>query len=56
MGLLERGFAYNVQLFSSSNQAQRSNNVHDVSRKDFFRLLGGCSEFPPEKPTLNLEV
>ena len=30
VGLLERGFAYNVLLFCSSNQAQRSNNVHDV--------------------------
>ena len=29
MGLLERGLAHNVLLFCSSNQAQRSNNVHD---------------------------
>ena len=28
--LQERGFVYNVLLFCTSNQAQRSNNVHDV--------------------------
>ena len=49
MGLLERGFAYNVLLFCSSNQAQRSNNVHDVSRKDFFRLLGGLLRISTRK-------
>ena len=47
--LLERGFAYNVLLFCSSNKAQRSNNVHDVSRKDFFRLLGGLLRISTRK-------
>ena len=49
MGLLERGFAYNVLLFCSSNQAQRSKNVHDVSRKDFFGLLGGLLRISTRK-------
>ena len=49
MGLLERGFAYNVLLFCSSNQAQRSDNVHDVSRKDFVRLLGGLRRISTRK-------
>ena len=57
VGLLERGFACNVLLFCSSNQAQRSNNVHDVFKKGLFLgCLAVCSEFPPEKPTLNLDV
>ena len=30
-------------------QAQRSNNVHDVSRKDFFRLLGGLLRISTRK-------
>ena len=44
MGLLERGFAYNVLLFCSSNQAQRSNNVHH-----FFRLFGGLLRISTRK-------
>ena len=36
-----RGFVYNVLLFCTSNQAQRSNNAHDVYRKDFFRMFDG---------------
>ena len=47
MGLLERGFAYNVLLFCSSNQAQTMCTM--FSRKDVFRLFGGLLRISTRK-------
>ena len=49
MGLLERGFAYNVLLFCSSNQARRQTMCTMFSRKDFFRLFGGLLRISTRK-------
>ena len=45
MGLLERGFAYNVLLFCSSDKIMCTM----CPRKDFFRLFGGLLRISTRK-------
>ena len=47
MGLLERGFAYNVLLFCSRHRVQAMCTM--FSRKDFFRLFGGLLRISTRK-------
>ena len=55
-----RGFVYNVLLFCTSNQAQLSTAFKQCARcfleMSSLSCLTVCSQFPPEKPTLNQDI